>query len=312
MRGLLLALCVLAAACDFEAPQVQRFTPADNTELRGVGFVDVVVEFSDSSETTVTLLADGRDVDTLDVSCDDDGHCTADGEWDNTSLPAGTHELAVRLEDSHGNVSRAVHAMTLEDVLEVTSLRVTNIVDDYGGLEIEVYAFAEAGADLLGCAGSRQKLDIVDIADYTYETNAILIDPSSRLLGLSDMGARAFRIEVWEDDDAPVCPVVPNPNLNDLVGRSPARTPEEWATLGKTSFDSVDELTVAWARPLRTNEPAGTDTPTSDFDGWDGNGGCSTTGDSGGLAIVLIAVCLCTGRSRRFDRSPSRAGSRRR
>ena len=280
MRGFALALCAMVAACDFSAPEVTQFTPDDNAQLVGIGLVDIHVEFTDSSETTARLVEDGHELDELSVECTDDT-CTADGVWDNRGLPAGTHQVGVRLEDSHGNVSHAVHEVALQDVLEVTSLRVTNEVDDYGGLEIEVYAFSDS--DLVGCAGSCQNLDIVDAANVTYTTSAILIEPDGKLLTHDDMGTRAFRLEVWEDDDAPVCPVVPNPAANDVLGESAARTADEWANAGAQSFGQVVELDVAWARPLSTDEPAGTDTPTGDWDGWDspGGGGCAVGGSPG-------------------------------
>ena len=72
------------------------------------------------------LVEDGRELDEIRVVCKEDDTCTADGVWDNRALAAGIHQIGVRLEDSHGNVSHAVHEVALQDVFEVTSLRVTN------------------------------------------------------------------------------------------------------------------------------------------------------------------------------------------
>jgi hypothetical protein len=315
MRGFALALCAMLAACDFSAPEVTQFTPDDNAKLVGIGLVDIHVEFTDSSETTARLVEDGRELDELSVDCNDDT-CTADGVWDNRGLEAGAHQIGVTLEDSHGNVSHAVHEVALQDVLEVTSLRVTNEVDDYGGLEIEVYAFSDS--DLVGCAGSRQNLDIVDDSDVTYTTSAILIEPDGKLLTHDDMGSRAFRLEVWEDDDAPVCPVVPNPAANDVLGASTAHTADEWANAGAQTFGQVVELDVAWARPLRTDEEPGTDTPTGDWDnGWDndwggGGAGCAAGGSPGWALLLLVTLGLPSRyRSRSRACSRNRAGNRR-
>lgn len=310
MRGFALALCALVAACDFSAPEVTQFTPEDNERLVGIGLVDIHVEFTDSSQTTARLVEDGRELDELSVVCNDDT-CSADGVWDNRELAAGTHQIGVRLEDSHGNVSHAVHEVALQDVLEVTGLRVTNVVDDYGALEIEVYAFSDA--DLVGCAGSRQNLDIVDASDVTYTTSAILIEPDGKLLARDDMGTRAFRLEVWEDDDAPVCPVVPNPAGNDMLGASAAHTADEWANAGAQTFGQVVELDVAWSRPLRTDEEPGTDTPTGDWDnGWGGGGGCAAGGSPGWALLLLVTGALRSrGRNRSRACSRSRSGSRR-
>ncbi len=295
----------MVAACDFSAPEITEFTPDDNAQLVGIGLVDIHVEFSDSSEVTARLVEDGRELDEISVVCHDDDTCMANGVWDNRALAAGSHQIGVRLEDSHGNVSKAVHEVALQDVLEVTSLRVTNEVDDYGGLEIEVYAFSDS--ELVGCAGSRQKLDLVDDSDVTYTTSAILIEPDGTLLTHDDMGSRAFRLEVWEDDDAPVCPVVPNPATNEVLGASPARTADEWMHAGTSSFGQVVELGVAWARPLRTDEEPGTDTPTGDWDGWNspGGAGCAASGTPGWFLLLLVTAALQTRR-----RSRSRACSR--
>lgn len=305
----MLALCATVAACDFSAPEVTRFTPEDNAQLVGIGYVDIHVEFSDSSETTAWLVEDGYELEQIVVNCTDDT-CTGDGVWDNTALAAGTHQIGVKLEDSHGNVAHAVHEVSLQDVLEVTSLRVTNAIDDYGDLEIEVYAFSNS--DLLGCAGSRQKLDIVDASDITYETDAILIEPDGTLLRQDGIGTRAFRLEVWEDDDAPVCPVIPNPGANDVLGVSPTRTADEWGKAGMSTFGQVAELGVAWARPLRSDEQAGTDTPTSDLSGWgNGAGGCAAGGSPGWALLLLVTARLRTrGRNRCRACSRNRAGNR--
>jgi uncharacterized protein (TIGR03382 family) len=284
-------------------PEVHELTPLEGTEMRGVGYVNVHVEFSDESDVTLKLLADGYEVDRLEPECSGDV-CTADAIWDNTGLPAGPHTLGIVLEDSHGNVAHRERDLLLEDVLAITSMQVDNIVDEYGSLEIEVYAFAEdTGGELIGCAGSRQRLDFVDSAGSRYQTEAVLIRPDQDLLADTDMGARRYRLEVWEDDDDPVCPVVPLAAGNDFLGASPAHTIDEWRQLDTVSFGQVPELGVAWSRPLHTGETPGTSDPTGDYDPWGNDGaggaGCSTGGSSGFGALLLLALVRVRRRSNR-------------
>lgn len=295
MRGI--ALCVVAlAACDMNPPEVTKFDPLDGEEMVGIGYVNVHVLFNDESDVTAKLLADGTEVERLEPECSGDA-CTIDMIWDNTSLPAGDHELGIVLEDSHGNVAHREHTVHLRDVLEITSMHVDNIFDEYGSLEMEVYAFADdTGGELIGCAGSRQSLDFVDSAGVRYQTEAVLIEPNQHLLADMDMGARRYRLEVWEDDDDPVCPVVPLAAGNDFLGASEAHTMEEWRQLDMVSFGQVPELGIAWSRPLHTGETPGTSDPTGDYDPWGNDGaggaGCNAGGSSGfgALALVLIAL----------------------
>ena len=317
MRRFALGLVVLAA-CDMSPPEVTKFEPLDGEEMIGVGYINVHVDFTDESDVTAKLLADGYEIERLEPECSGDV-CTIDTIWDNTSLPAGEHSLGLVLEDRHGNVAHREHTLMLQDVLEITSMKVTNIIDEYGSLEMEVYAFSDdTGGQLIGCAGSRQSLDIVDAADARYQTEAVLIEPNQHLLADADMGAQRYRLEVWEDDDDPVCPVVPLATGNDFLGASEAHTIEEWRQLETVSFGQVPELGVAWSRPLHTGEKPGTTDPTGDYDPWGNDGaggaGCNATGSSGlgALAFVLIALvrrrhpsCRCRGSGR------SRCGSHR-
>lgn len=303
MRGIILA-CAVVAACDSDPPVLQKFTPETNDPMLGIGYANVHVQYSDESDVTVTLLADGHEVEQLAPMCSGGNVCTADTIWDNTALPAGVHMLGIKLEDSHGNTTKSEHALDLQDVLDITSMRVTNIVDQSGALEIEAYAFTDdSGTNLIGCAGSRQRLDIVDYADTTYQTEAILIDPAMALLSANEMGAQRYRIEVWEDDDPPVCPTIPDPAGNDLLGASPAYTVDEWRQMEKVTFGKVTELGTAWTRPLHTGETPGTTDPTHDFNGF--GGGCSS-GRPTGFGALLGVLALVT-RRRRWSRAGGRA-----
>ncbi len=301
VRALLVALFVVAA-CDSEPPQLHAYLPDDGDDMRGIRFVEVFAEFSDESPTDARLYADRTLVAHPQPDCNDNGRCVIETRWDTSDFEIGTHELELVLEDDAGNTTRETHALHVDDVLEITSMRVANLVDDSGTLEIEAYAFDDATNELIGCAGSRQNLGRVDAAEMTYALDAILITPEHLLLATSDFTDRRIRIEVWEDDDDPVCPVIPNPAANDLVGVSEAHTAEEWGQLGTVSFGNVTGLEVVWSRRLVTGEDPGTvipdhDDPWLDFGG--GGGGCSATRGGTAMAWWLAALAALASRRRR-------------
>ena len=289
-----LPILFLVAACDTEPPQIVAFTPDDGEDLRGIRFVSVTADYTDESPTKARLYVDGHEVARPTPECAEE-RCTIDTRWDTAELAIGTYQLALELEDDAGNVARESHEVVIDDVLEIVSMRVANIDDGLGPLEIEVYAFDDATDELVGCAGSRQNLGPVDYVDYTYALDAILIRPDQALLATSDFADRRIRLEVWEDDDDPVCPTIPNPIGNDLVGVSEAHTKTEWAgTSATSSFGEVTQLEVVWSRRLTSGEAPGTDIPDPGPDPFDfgaDGGGCSTTGGSSPwLAFALLLV----------------------
>jgi hypothetical protein len=299
MRSLAMGLAVLLAACDTEPPVIHAFDPDDHADLRGIGRVAVFIEFSEPSDTRVSLYVDGGLVARPQASCEDEGdRCTVDTEWNTSGLPVGDHELRIELEDEAGNVAQDKRTVVIDDVLEITSMRLTNVVDDNATLEIEVYAFDDVTNEMLGCAGSRQNLGPVDFSDQIYALDAILIRPDAKLLATQDFGDRRIRLEVWEDDDSPVCPVVPNPNANDFVAATAARTVDEWRADTHSNVAGVVELDATWSRRLASGERPGTDIPPPgpvlDFGGG-GGAGCTAVGDPSWLA----ALCLLLLRRRR-------------
>lgn len=295
-----LPLVLLLAACDSEPPQIQAFTPVDGEDLRGIRFAAVTADYTDESPTKARLYVDGREVARPQPDCVEE-RCTIDTRWDTTELAVGVHALELELEDDAGNVARQTHEVFVDDVLEIVSMRVANITDESGTLEIEVYAFDDATDELIGCAGSRQNLGAVDYPDRTYSLDAILIRPDSVLLATSDFADRRVRLEVWEDDDAPVCPVAPDALGNDLVGTSPGHTKEEWSMAATASFDQVTALEVVWSRRLATGEDPGTDieNPPPFVDFGEPGGSCATTrGTPAWLGLALV-VALRRRRRRR-------------
>lgn len=243
------ALVLVAAACDGSPPELHVFEPANGTELRGVEFAAVHIEYSDQSETDVTLLVDGVEIAHPIGTCSDEV-CDVDATWDTSALSIGDHQLAVELRDIHGHITESVHTIWIDDVLTITSLQVQNIVDESGTLEIEVYAFDDATNEMIGCAGTKQGMGSVDQYGIDYPLDAIVIRTDSVLFATKDVADRLLRLEVWEDDDDPVCPVFPDPVGNDLVGVSPPRTVEDWRRGGRTAFGNVVALGVAWTRTL--------------------------------------------------------------
>ena len=240
------ALALVVAACDGSPPELHVFEPANGAELRGMEFVAVHVEYSDQSDTEVTLLVDGVEIAHPIGICND--VCEVDATWDTSALAVGNHQLAVELRDVHGHITESVHTVWLDDVLTITAMEVANIVDESGTLEIEVYAFDDATNEMIACAGTARGLGPVDQYGIKYELDSVLVNLNKQTFATKDIGDRRLRLEVWEDDDDPVCPVFPDPLGNDLVGVSPARTVEEWRRSGASAFGNVTELGVAWTR----------------------------------------------------------------
>ncbi len=125
--------------------------------------------------------------------------------------------------------------------ITITQLQITDDYDAFGTPEIEVYMFR--GTELIACAGSRQGLAEVDDAGVRYELNSLLVD-DERDTDIA-LGGGAFRFEVWEDDDDPVCPKYPDPALNDVLGVGPALTLSKWLAFeGEHQFGTVAAFSV--------------------------------------------------------------------
>jgi len=232
-----------------DAPEIVTAQPQDE-DLEGVGNVNVRLDVLERGPLTVDLAIDGASVGTKsNESCRNSG-CSLTWPWDTSTLPAGPHELHWTATDSHGHKTEATHTVQLDDIVQVKAITVTNTVDDVAPLEIEVYVYDNVTGAMLGCAGSAHGLGGVDISDQHYAVSATLVDAMGTL-GASKLATNAVRFEVWEDDDQPVCPTTLNPQGNDLVGSSAAKTLTDWkATTTPFSFGNVPELQIAIGRPL--------------------------------------------------------------
>lgn len=303
MRSWWVALMLVGCFGDHDPPELIEFKPSDGVDLRGIGEVTVLATYRDDSDVTTRVFVDSTFVGTADRTCGDNeaDACHAEFLWSTLEFPPGPHDLTIALEDDAGNVTTRTHVVELDDVLTVTGMRVANIVDESGTLEIEVYAFDDANT-LIGCAGSRHGLATVDNAGIEYMTEAVLITLEGYAFGTAATAGNKFRLEVWEDDDDPVCPAFPEPTGNDLVGRSPSYTADEWRANSLTMFDNVTKLGVEWARPLELFEDP--DPPPPDppplFDPGGGSG-CQV-GSGRTCWLALAGVFGLAVRRRRRDR----------
>ncbi len=300
MRSWWVALFLVGCLGDHDPPELLDFQPGDMTDLRGVTDISAWAVYRDAGEVRARFFVDGELVGEGDRRCGDKS-CQASVDFSSTAFAPGIHDLIVSLEDEAGNVTTSTNRLLFDDVLTVTSMRVSNITDESGTLEIEVYAFDETD-QMIACAGSRHGTATVDNAGIEYDLSAVLILPTAQAFGTLDAGSRAFRLEVWEDDDAPVCPDTLDPLGNDFVGRSPMYTVEQWAAMPLMSFDDVSKLGVAWTRPLGQDEaadPPPLDNPNDPFDG----GGCQSTRGAGWLAsLSTLGLGLALVRRRRRSR----------
>jgi hypothetical protein len=240
-----------------DMPEIASINLDHDADLAGFGLVKVEVGVIERGRATLKIDIDGVETATRDsAECNRADGCPLTFMWDTTALPAGNHELHFTITDDKGNTVEDSRTVSLDDVIQVTSLGVNGIVDeDTATLEMEVYAFDADTNAFLGCAGSKHGLATVDTSGQTYEVDAVLVKAGSdplvpRFLRGSDLATRNIRFEVWEDDDAPTCPSALEPLGNDLAGVSTARSYETWKdTTAPQVFGNVSNLTVKVGRP---------------------------------------------------------------
>jgi len=298
-----LCLFVLVGCADSTPPEILTFTPSIDADLRGAGMVHIRATVADENTITADVTVDGVSLgEARESSCEETG-CDFKWEWDTTESPAGAHEIVLVARDASDNGIHEVHPVVVDDLVTITEMRVTEPNDEL--LEIEVYLFDDATDALVGCAGSRQGLGPVDEAGVRYPVDASLIDPDRFHMSPLGLGDRLVRFEVWEDDDDPVCPTVPNASLNDLVAVTPARPVSEWKTMGSIAVPTAD-LEIVFDRPLALYDDAPPPTPedppyTPDPDPiFDSGGGAGcTAGGPAGLGIGIAGLGLLGIRRRR-------------
>ena len=295
MRWMIM-LVMCGCVSDTTPPEILEVTPGPGASLVGAGKVIANALVSDDSGIVNVDLFDGdeligsyRESDCKDV-------CAFAINWDTKLTPAGRHELRLVATDDSDNVDATVHAVTIDDLVKATSLEVTNLTDESGTLEMEVYAFDTQTHALLGCAGGRDGLSPVDASNIRYTVDATILLPNDFPLGALEFAERPVTFEVWEDDDSPVCPSVPSATGNTMVGASPPMTSSALATRQQLAFGSVTNLTLELARPLTLSDtlvPPKRPPPIDEDpnDDWGGGGGCNAgRGDAGFVLVLLLVV----------------------
>jgi hypothetical protein len=296
-------LLLLVGCADSTPPEILAFTPSIDADLRGAGMVHIRATVADENTITADVTVDGVSLgESRESSCEETG-CEFKWEWDTTAAPAGAHEIVLVARDASDNGIHEVHPVLIDDLVTITEMRVTEPNDEI--LEIEVYMFVDATDELVGCAGSRQGLASVDEAGVRYPVEASLIDPDRFHMSPLALGDRPVRFEIWEDDDDPVCPSVPNASLNDLVAVTPARSASEWKAAPSIALPTA-EVELVFDRPLSLYDDAPPPTPedppyTPDPDPiFDGGGGAGcTAGGSAGLSLGVTVLGLLGIRRRR-------------
>jgi hypothetical protein len=295
----------VAACVEHDPPNIERFAPSEGAELNGAGTVVVGTTVSDDSALRAELQVDGEVYGVIKRDGCSDG-CTFQWLWDTSTTPAGDHELMLVIEDSHGNESSDAHLVRVDDMITVKSIEVKNIVDESGTLEIEVYLVDDATNQVYGCAGGRHGLSTVDASNVRYTVDATLVDRTIRPIGALSFERHAAHIEVWEDDDDPICPEPLDPAGNDLVGKQPS--PMMFAPSQMMAFDNVVSLEIAMGRPLRLEDTPPPKEQPPGTGGFGAGGGCSTSGGASGFVLVLLML-TSAGRLRVLRRARRRRDS---
>jgi MYXO-CTERM domain-containing protein len=303
MRSVLSVLAVLVGCADSTPPEIIVFTPSVDADLRGAGLVQIRATVADVDTITAEAVVDGVSLGEIQESSCEDSGCDFAWEWDSSDVPVGPHEIALVARDASDNGIREVHPVMIDDIVTITAMRVTEPNDEI--LEIEVYVFDKTDR-LVGCAGSRQGLAAVDEAGVLYPVKASLIDRELFHMSPAALGDRPVRFEIWEDDDGPVCPTVPDPSGNDLVAASPHKPASEWKTTASIVLRTA-ELRFEFERPLTLHDDAPQTIPdddppyTPDPPGplFDRDGAGCTAGGPAGLGLGLLGLFGIRRRRRR-------------
>lgn len=227
-----------------DEPEIRSMRPS-GTDLRGVGMATLGGTIFERGTLMIDLSIVGIGP-LVHETRDDCRHgCRLAYPWDTNDLPAGAYTFKLALEDDAGHRADASHTVLLDDIVRVTAIQVTN-ESDFSLLDMEVHMFDSAN-QFVGCAGN-PGLEGVDASNVHYDVNAPFITAEEMRLGGADIGDRAVRFEVWEDDAAP-CPS-PAGGSDDPLGATPARTLAEWKLVPQPmSFGTTTELAIEIGRP---------------------------------------------------------------
>jgi hypothetical protein len=233
-----------------DKPRITTITPAENADLLGVGMANIQLTVRERGQATATLAIDGV---TQPPQTSDECRavpCTFEWEWDASAATSGEHTLEFVVSDAQSHTVRESRTVFVDDVVKITSIEVTGI-DEAPTMEIEVYLFDDTTNELLGCAGSAHGLLAVDAPDVRYQVDARLVSVAGTPLHGTDIASRMLRFEVWEDDDAPVCPSPISPAGNNLIGKSAGASYEAWKSRSApAAFGMVVELGTLFGRPI--------------------------------------------------------------
>ena len=230
-----------------DTPELRAMIPAA-LDLPGVREVTLGVDFIERGPASVRVSVDGLGelwTEQSRAGTDCRFGCSWSRPWSTAQLPAGLYKISVVIEDDDGHRIESVQTATIDDIVHVTALQVTGETDS-GLLDMEVHVFDSAN-QFVGCAGN-PGLEGVDISDILYTVDAPIVLPNGQLLRGMDVGTRAVRFEVWEDDSAP-CPS-PVTSFDDLLGASPNRSLANWKLQPQPmSFGRTTALAIEVGRP---------------------------------------------------------------
>jgi hypothetical protein len=220
-----------------------------DNDLQGVGMANLQFVVIKRGPITASLSIDAADMGTVTGDACGSG-CPLVWPWVTADVAAGDHPLVFTARDSKGNHADFEDAMHVDDIVRVTQLEVTNEVDPFTTLDMEVHMFDSTGA-FIGCAGSPEGLGDVAASDILYNVVADLRTSDGRRVGATDIGARTVHFEVWEDDlDA--CPSPASSDVgDDYLGASANMTVAQWRQqAAPMAFGTTKVLTVEVGRPL--------------------------------------------------------------
>jgi hypothetical protein len=226
-----------------DVPEVIMMMP-DGDDLRGVGMVNLDFEVLERGAMTARLVIDGSAAGEPQTYDDCRFGCDIMRPWETAALAAGPHVVELTLEDDAGHQTEVTRTLQLDDIVRVTAIEVTN-EGDFSLLDMEVHMI-DSDNQFVACAGN-PGLEDVDASDVHYEVDAPFM-AAGLPVGSIEVGARAVRFAVWEDDNNP-CPVAAGSG-DDPLGASPLHTLEEWkAQPQPMAFGTTTALAIEVGRP---------------------------------------------------------------
>lgn len=127
----------------------------------------------------------------------------------------------------------------LDNLIIVEGIEVTNTIDGFGALEVEVHLVDCDGLTTIACVGHNQDMRPVDEPNRYYQVDAAFIDlVSGALITVADVDGRDVAFWVTEDDAGP-CPEDFTLLSDDIIGISMIFPGEDLAYPQTWQFDDV-------------------------------------------------------------------------